>query len=150
MEARMRKRGDGLRAWNEAQRAAKHGEVAAPTADATSGASDAGTLAASVLRPLTPRQVAGRLAALGCDPLAIMAKLAKNAHLDPTLRVALARHLAAYQIAQAPTVAGDKALPALGDVIAAAWRKPKAAAQFTAQAKAKSAAATRKRKATKR
>jgi hypothetical protein len=131
-----------LRAWQSANRAAKEKGAADPAAPAAAKPASA----LSVLRPLTPRQVAARLAALRCDPLAIMAKLAKNPHLDPNLRVALARHLAAYQIEQTPLTDGDKALPALGDVIAAAWRRPKAAGQFTAQSKAKSAAAYRKRK----
>jgi hypothetical protein len=78
------------------------------------------------------------LAALRCDPLAIMARLAKNPKLDPSLRVALARYLAAYQIEQAPAVAAEKALPALGDVIAAAWRKPKASMSAKAPLSSKS------------
>jgi len=121
-----------LRAWRLAQRKAADPSAVAP--------------ALSALRPLTPRQVAARLAALRCDPLAIMAKLAKNSDLDPNLRVALARHLAAYQIAQLPPVAGGKSLPELGDVIAAAWRRPKAAAP----SKVKSTAGARKRKTAKR
>ncbi len=134
-----------LRAWQLAQRAAKGQDAGA----AKPAGLAAPAPASSAPRPLTPRQVAARLAALRCDPLAILAKLAKNPQLDPNLRVALARHLAAYQIAQTPPAAGDKALPDLGEVIAAAWRRPKAAARPERPAKAKAAAAS-KRKAGKR
>jgi hypothetical protein len=117
MEARMAARGDRLRAWHEAKRAGLLPEV--PKIPP-------GTPAA--IRPLTSRQVAARLADLRCDPLAILAKLAKNTSLDPLLRAALARHLAEYQIAQPAAVHAGKSgkdVPSLGDVIADGWRKPR-------------------------
>jgi len=117
MEARMKKRGENLRAWHAAKCAGLLPEL--PKIPP-------GTPAA--IRPLTSRQVAMRLANLRCDPLAILAKLAKNTKLDPLLRAALARHLAEYQIAQpaaAPVGKGGKDVPSLGAVIADGWRKPK-------------------------
>lgn len=86
---------------------------------------DAGYVAAADSVALTHRDVATKLAALGCDPLAIMAELAMDRTLDPKLRAAMAKDLAAYQLVVTQSAADESmALPPLGEVIAAAWRKP--------------------------
>jgi hypothetical protein len=140
MEARMRTRAKTLRARGAAVPRQTPAEVS-PTAatprdkDAPSAVPHASRAGRKIapdsappsIRPLTPRQVAARLAGLNCDPLAILAELAKNTDVDPLLRAALARHLAAYQIAQLPEEGagkGMKPLPSLGEVIADGWRKP--------------------------
>lgn len=66
--------------------------------------------------------VAAKLAALGCDPIAIMAQLAMDEALDPKLRAAMAKELAGLQFASPrdDEAAGDA--PALGEMIAAAWK----------------------------
>lgn len=70
--------------------------------------------------------IAAKLAALGCDPIAIMAKLAMDGSLDPKLRAAMAKDLAGFALAARPGAGGDDNAPPLGEVIAAAWRKPPA------------------------
>lgn len=66
--------------------------------------------------------VAAKLTALGCDPIAIMAKLAMDESLDPKLRAAMAKELASLALERAS--GSDESGAPLGEVIAAAWRKP--------------------------
>lgn len=68
--------------------------------------------------------VAAKLAALGCDPIAIMAKLAMDESLDPKLRAAMAKDLASLALATRGDAESGDSGPPLGEVIAAAWRKP--------------------------
>lgn len=66
--------------------------------------------------------VAAKLAALGCDPIAIMARIAMDDSLDPKLRAAMAKDLAALALARSG--GNEERAQPLGEVIAAAWRKP--------------------------
>jgi hypothetical protein len=68
--------------------------------------------------------IAVKLAALGCDPIAIMARLAMDESLDPKLRAAMAKDLASLALTHES--GRDDGGPPLGEVIAAAWRKPTA------------------------
>lgn len=74
-------------------------------------------------RLVPSNHLAAKLAALGCDPIAIMARLAMDESLDPKLRAAMAKELAALTLV---CPASDEGPPPLGEVIAAAWRKPAA------------------------
>lgn len=72
--------------------------------------------------------VAAKLAALGCDPIEIMARLAMDESLDPKLRAAMAKELASLQFASQRGEETTDDAPPLGEMIAAAWnssaRKP--------------------------
>lgn len=77
---------------------------------------------ARTVKVAASNDVAAKLAGLGCDPIAIMARLAMDESLDPKLRAAMAKELA--ELASVQATAHDESAPPLGEVIAAAWRKP--------------------------
>ncbi len=77
---------------------------------------------APVTRIAPGSDIAAKLAALGCDPIAIMARLAMDESLDPKLRAAMAKELAGLQFASPRCDEAADGAPPLGEMIAAAWK----------------------------
>ena len=72
-----------------------------------------------------PPQLA--LAAIGCDPIAIMAAIAMDEGAEPRLRLSAAKELAAYLLIKPrPTQAEPAGHVDVAGIIADAWRPPAA------------------------